>query len=674
MSLRPETKSYRPDIDGLRAVAVLLVVGYHAFPGWVSGGFVGVDVFFVISGYLISKIVADGIERGSFRFRDFYARRIRRIFPALLVVLLAVLLGAAILFQPDELQEIKREIIASGLFVPNILLWHDTGYFDTDAKLKPLLHLWSLGVEEQFYLIWPVVLVLVGKRSYARVWIMLAFAVVSFALNVALVEAYPAATFYLPLSRFWEFLSGAILAAIPSTRPGVSAKLATPLSLAGVLSIVLSGLIFADDMLFPGWIAVFPVVGASLIILAGPAAWPNRYFLSHPVAVYVGLISYPLYLWHWPLLSFARIENFGANIDPVTRLALVALSFALAALTYALVEKRLRFGSPKRTLAVALAAGMAVIVVSASALMPLQARLRSQTGSLDAKQLTWSYWDNADCGRRFPWSDKRGWWFCITSSEKPPSMIILGDSHANHLFPGLAKALPHHSILNIGTCPPVTGLRFFTQGVGERPCAGYRKSQQEKFIFDLIKGAPDIRYAILGASWPAFTRNGAEADPFSGQQIPNTFGNENTPESGSQRDKYRKALERTIEFLQSRHVRPILFLGVPNPSYDIRNCYARPFLPARETCVRDGDEQRRARASFLDLTDALRRKYPALLVFDPLPAFCGAESCRLREGQTPLFRDNNHLSSYGSDVVADEFVTWARANAPELVAAPSKNQ
>jgi hypothetical protein len=201
--------TYRPDIDGLRAVAVLAVIGFHAFPGWVPGGFVGVDVFFVISGYLISGLIIDETSQGRFSIITFYARRARRIFPALIAVLAAVLLFGWALFLPDELSELGRQIFAGALFSSNVLLWMQTGYFDTAASLKPLLHLWSLGIEEQFYILWPLVLLALPANGRMRLWLIGALLLASFVANLFLVHAYPSATFYLPATRAWELLIGA---------------------------------------------------------------------------------------------------------------------------------------------------------------------------------------------------------------------------------------------------------------------------------------------------------------------------------------------------------------------------------------------------------------------------------------------------------------------------------
>jgi peptidoglycan/LPS O-acetylase OafA/YrhL len=355
---------YRPDIDGLRAIAVLAVIGFHAFPAWIRGGFVGVDVFFVISGYLISTILLTGMEHGSFRFSQFYMRRIRRIFPALIVVLLSCMVVGWLVLFSIEYMALGKHVAGSAAFVSNLVLWNEAGYFDKAAATKPLLHIWSLGIEEQFYIIWPLLLYLTWKRKAATLTLLLLLLVISFAFNVRSAHFDPAADFYSPLTRFWELMAGALLAYLSLYRVNllrVFRKLprpvlqmigagAVPGSIAlnvtaatGLLLIVAAVLTIDETKEFPGWWALLPVVGTYLMIASGPHAWINNKLLVNRWLVAIGLISYPLYLWHWPLLSFIGIIDGHAPSPEAATLAIL-LSFALAWLTYLLVEKPLRFG------------------------------------------------------------------------------------------------------------------------------------------------------------------------------------------------------------------------------------------------------------------------------------------------------------------------------------------
>lgn len=329
-----QTPAYRADVDGLRAVAVLAVVAFHAYPKSVRGGFVGVDVFFVISGFLISGLILSGLGSGSFSFLEFYARRVRRLFPALIAVLLTVLAVGYVTMLPGEYASLGEHTLAAAAFVGNILNYSEAGYFDLPAVKKPLLHLWSLGVEEQFYFLFPAILVGIWRLKSARL-LLAALGAASFVLNIAVVHRYPSFSFYLPLTRLWEFIAGAMLAWGLSTIPlswsvaDQDHRMQDAASVAGIL-FILGGVLLARQAAFPGWMATLPVAGTILAIWAGPNAWLNRNFLSRRWLVFIGLISYPLYLWHWPLLVLMRHELHlarGSAIRGIITEVVIATSF-----------------------------------------------------------------------------------------------------------------------------------------------------------------------------------------------------------------------------------------------------------------------------------------------------------------------------------------------------------
>ena len=365
---------YRADIDGLRALAVVLVVAFHAWPALVPGGFVGVDVFFVISGFLISGILVSALHEQRFSFTDFYVRRVRRIFPALVVVLVAsYAIGWFVLFA-DDYQRLARHIRAGVLFVSNFALWSEAGYFDGAADTKPLQHLWSLGVEEQFYLAWPLLLWLAWRWRIRPLWLTAVLLVGSLGLNLVSIRTDLVSTFFSPLTRFWQLLAGAMLACLPY-EPAVEqawrrvipsddrgrGRLANAGSAVGLTLIVLAVVFINQNTHYPGGWALLPTVGAFLIIASGPHAWLNRKWLSQPAAVWLGLISYPLYLWHWPLLSFARIST-GETPSLAVRGGIVLLSVGLAWLTYVVLEKPVRFGTLRRVAVPLLSTAMMAIL------------------------------------------------------------------------------------------------------------------------------------------------------------------------------------------------------------------------------------------------------------------------------------------------------------------------
>ena len=359
---------YRSDIDGLRAIAVLAVVAFHAFPDTIQGGFIGVDIFFVISGFLISTIIFENLERGTFNFYEFYARRIKRIFPALILVFVSCLIFGWFELLAEEYKQLGKHVAAGSVFISNIVFWNEAGYFDNSAETKPLLHLWSLGIEEQFYIIWPLLIWFAWKRKFNLLTISLVVCAISFLLNIKGVLIDPVATFYLPQTRFWELLSGTLLAWYSLHRRGVNSskvakidgfvyqffnveKVKVPsnlfsniFSFFGILLLICGIMLMNKELSFPGKWALVPVLGTLMILIGGSATWVNRFILSNEIAVWFGLISFPLYLWHWPLLSFARILEGDVPSFEI-RIYIVFLSVVLAWLTYKIVELPIRFGN-----------------------------------------------------------------------------------------------------------------------------------------------------------------------------------------------------------------------------------------------------------------------------------------------------------------------------------------
>ena len=362
----------RDDIDGLRTIAVLPVLLYHAGLAGFGGGFVGVDVFFVISGFLITKIIADEISGDRFSILNFYNRRIRRIFPALFTVTAATAIMVLFVLGPSEVEEFGRSVVYIVFMAANIFYWRESGYFDTDAESKPMLHTWSLGVEEQFYVAFPIILLV--SRRWLRSWPLLTWTglVGSLAASIYGVRFYADATFYLLPTRAWELLAGSVLAlgAVPVVR---SFALRQALATVGLLGIVIPVLTYRSGMPFPGETAIPPVLGAALIIATGihggRPTWVAGLLSLRPV-VFIGLISYSLYLWHWPVVVFARLllGDFPA-LGQTT--VIVVLSFALATLSWRFVEQPFRQPVPKRSQWLVRArpvmAGVAVSVVFGAA-------------------------------------------------------------------------------------------------------------------------------------------------------------------------------------------------------------------------------------------------------------------------------------------------------------------
>lgn len=439
-------QKYRPDIDGLRAIAVISVVAFHAFPAWITGGFIGVDIFFVISGYLISTIIYEGLESSGFNFVEFYARRIRRIFPSLLVVLTACFAFGWFVLLADEYEQLGKHIASGASFISNVILWSESSYFDNAADTKPLLHLWSLGIEEQFYLIWPLLVWAAWKAHIKILSITLVVAIFSFILNIYGINSNPVSTFYLPQNRFWELLSGSILAWFVFYRKSVinSAliKYQNFVSPLGFILIFVSLLSITKESSFPGWLALMPALGAVLIILSGSQSWLNRTVLANPLLVWIGLISFPLYLWHWPLLSFARIISSEVPTISVRVFALI-VSVILAWLTYKLIEIPFRFGSHKRSKTIIL-----VLLITAIGYVGYNAFQRGGLPFRKVVKINALKESGAAGGLNgIPTSEcslldasgKKLFARCVIDNRENPKFALIGDSKALAIHEGLIR-------------------------------------------------------------------------------------------------------------------------------------------------------------------------------------------------------------------------------------------
>jgi len=346
----PSVSAYRPDIDGLRAIAIGAVLLFHAFPNHFPGGFIGVDVFFVISGFLITSNIYRSFASATFSLGSFYLRRIRRIFPALILMLSSSLAIGWVVLTPKELMQLGRDTLAATGFASNLVYWAESGYFDAAAITKPLLHLWSLGIEEQFYLVWPL-LMWFGHRILKGRELAVVIVAISFVACLITTAPLSAAAFFSPATRMWELAVGGVIALSGKKNeqllPGADAdqpqndrSWQMEVSSCLGLILILSAVWVLDGTPYPGWRALLPTVGAGLIIVGGKSVFVNRYLLSNPLMVFIGLISYPLYLWHWPLLSFAHIARLGVVPVPMA-LSLLAASVVLAIGTYLLVERPL---------------------------------------------------------------------------------------------------------------------------------------------------------------------------------------------------------------------------------------------------------------------------------------------------------------------------------------------
>jgi peptidoglycan/LPS O-acetylase OafA/YrhL len=434
--------AYRADIDGLRAIAVLSVIAFHADPKLAPGGFVGVDIFFVISGFLISSLIVNGLNQGDFSFLEFYRRRIRRLFPALIAVLLATLALGLFVLLPTEFASLGRHTVGAAAFAANVLNYVEDGYFDAPAISKPLLHIWSLGVEEQFYFVFPALLVLIWRKRRGKLVLVL-IGIASFVLNIATVRDHSSSAFYLPATRFWEFIAGALLSFAPTAYskfvervtlgPLIASWWRDGIAAMGLL-LIFAGFALTSTDNFPGWWALLPVLGTVFLIGAGPLTWLNRQIIADSKLVFIGLISYPLYLWHWPLLVMGRttMDAYNNKYERTTAIVAVALAFVLAWLTFRFIERPARARRPAfaaRRITGALFVGLASVALLGFVIVQfdgLPTRYPKEIQALvAAKTFADAYADD------LPIDDSK--------NSIGPLLVTYGDSHAWHLQAGLRR-------------------------------------------------------------------------------------------------------------------------------------------------------------------------------------------------------------------------------------------
>jgi peptidoglycan/LPS O-acetylase OafA/YrhL len=630
--------AYRRDIDGLRAIAVLSVVAFHAFPTMFRGGFIGVDIFFVISGFLISSIIVKGLAQGSFSFATFYERRIKRIFPALLLVMATCLAFGWFALFPDELKQLGNHMAGGASFISNFVLWREVGYFDRAADTKPLLHLWSLAIEEQFYIVWPVLLLLAWKRRMNLLAVTATLALLSFALNIGAIAGYPSATFYSPASRAWELLIGAMLACL-SLKPlpelaRVRAALSPSLQAAAGFALLALGLaLVTRERPFPGALALLPAVGAVLIIGAGPRAWLNRTLLSSRLLVGIGLISYPLYLWHWPLLAFAQIVESGTPA-PALRAALVTLAMALAWLTWRLVERPLRFGGARHTVVVLalLMLGMAAAggVAWRSGGLPGRDAIVDNARHQKALVMVEDTQNAAACKKRYGFDSM--YEYCLLARiDRAPTVALIGDSHGYHVVAGLTSyyGAIGENLLYLGTRHPYWGL----------DPAGDPYQQATQQMLELALATDSIKTVVFSTHVKLY--NGA-------------------PESRA----IVAAARETLRRFTAAGKRVIFMNDVPILSFDPRACIKRAGVASSATrtpCAMPRAEVDAQSPDHDPIVLGLMKEFPAVELFQTAPLLCDAKLCwAMKDGQL-LYRDKDHLSYDGDLYIGKKFAEQQEA-------------
>ncbi|QPF76338.1 acyltransferase [Roseateles sp. DAIF2] len=648
---------YRPEVDGLRAIAVLSVMLFHAdIPGF-TGGYVGVDIFFVISGYLITGILLRAVEARQFSIAQFYERRIRRIFPALFVVLAASTLCAGLLLFANELANFGKSLFATSLFYANYHFMHDTGYFATPAGSKPLLHMWSLAVEEQFYLLFPLY-VYAAWRWFRRGLLPLTvlLSLLSFAYSLWLIERSPDQAFYSAPARAWELMVGSLLA-MGLQRWPQPMRLGRSQLLAGLglLALLLPIGLYTEATPFPAGAALPPVLGSALLIWA--AATPGNAvarLLSLPPVRFTGLISYSLYLWHWPVFMFYKTYAIQAPGALETGLLLLA-TFALATLTWRFVERPFRRGGgarQRRQVLIAGAAAMGVGICCGALLVlgkGLPGRFDPEIGRIlavadDAPLLSSCQEPQGHPGLRL----------CSAGAAEPAhaSFVVWGDSHAEALLPAIdasARAAGAAGLVFVrGGCPPLLGVRQTLEGF--RDCA----RGADAFI-RYLADHPELKRVILVSRWAVYaTGERFRREP--GHELPITDDQATTSSLQANLQVFERGLARSLDQLAALKREVVLVTQVPEAEYRIPAAMARARHLGRQPELAPlRDDYRERQAPVEQAFERQRDRHRDLVFIRPEQVLCVQERCTISVDGLPIYRDSNHLSASRARALAPLF-------------------
>jgi peptidoglycan/LPS O-acetylase OafA/YrhL len=664
--------SYRPDIDGLRAIAVAIVVAFHAgVPGF-TGGYVGVDVFFVISGYLITGLLVEELrEKGTISLSRFYARRVRRLLPALALVLASTLLLGSVLLLAvaGEQQNLAKSALAAALSWSNIHFWLRSNYFGTQADLIPLLHTWSLSVEEQYYLVWPTMLILLMLAASKR-WAvfrrlltttLLLVGVAAFGISVHTTDTDPVAAFFLMPMRAWEFaLGGALVLAAPAIARWPT-FVRTLLFLIGIVLIGIATVTLDGSVAYPGTAALWPTLGTVALIAAGggPGYAPVQGWLSSRGMVWIGQLSYSWYLWHWPLLSLARANDLGER-DLARDVTIAFVSLGLAWLTYRYVEHPIRsrqypgFRATRTTLLSGAAMSMVVVgcaltlgfIAQYSRAHPADRQMRITADAVqDLPPATEICLEKQHARFGVLQHDRH----CIIRPAAPVDIVLWGDSHANHWFP-LMRAASSELDMNVqeftrAACPPLVGVMPYDEGRIDHECEHFNQAavaEIERLAHAGLKGV------VIASRWPAYL---GRPSPDGSLQARLSYGEVPLDPQASE-DALRVGLANALERLERAGLRVLVVGSTPEFHYSVPQCLLR--RPLQECAMpRAAVDERRGR-SMLVVASTVASNHAHM--FDPLHFFCDAAYCYPTRGHTVMFSDPQHLTAAGAPLLEPELV------------------
>lgn len=639
---------YRGDIDGLRAVAILTVILYHAqIPGF-GGGFVGVDVFFVISSFLITSILIEEFGRGGFSLAEFYERRARRILPALTLVMLATFLAGAVVLLPEELDALGKSAIATSFFLSNVHFARTLDYFGPTSELVPLLHTWSLAVEEQFYLVFPLLLLSLLRRggrgmAYGS---LLVLTVLSFVMSLAMLDRQTNLVFYQLPFRFWELGIGALLALRAAENPA-PLPCSTALSATGLCAILLAALAYDSTTAFPGPAALLPVLGAAAIIEAGRSrAGPVYQLLSSDPAIRIGLISYSLYLWHWPVMALTRSARGTVDLPLWLGVTCILVSVLLASLTYRFVERPFRnarspgFGASRIWVASLATLGLTASIGAALALGDgAPGRVSDHVRAIAAAARDTSP-RRSECFGVLPADG-----LCVIGAESTTGaadFLLWGDSHALSLLPGFEIAAKRLGLSGVfagsSACLPVAGL----QRVPEDPlCTEFNRA-----VLRHLMERQDMPLVILAGRWTLAVEGTRFGEETGGRVELRYPEGEPVAARDGNAPVFRQALAQTLVGLRATDRRVLILGPVPEPGLDVPLRVAKSALffglPPPLSLDRQSHYDRAGRTE--RLLDQLAEGDVAVRHV-PLSSMLCEESCRLVDSDgIPIYSDDDHLT------------------------------
>jgi peptidoglycan/LPS O-acetylase OafA/YrhL len=663
--------AYRRDIDGLRALAVAAIVVHHAFPAVLPGGFIGVDVFFVISGFLITGILARARDAGRFSWGGFYLRRARRIVPAYVTVTLVAIALATWIEMPRLLAQTGAAAAASGLFLANVVAAQTPGYFAPSAQQNPLLHLWSLGVEEQFYLVWPALIGLLSlaRLRRARTGLAIGLLAASLALAQVLVAGGDSvvAFFHLP-TRAWEFLAGGVLA-LGVVRPPGDRRTASVAAACGLLSIGWSLVVLTEASPFPGLLAVPACLGAVLLIWSGLDQAPGvTAILRAGPVVALGRVSYSLYLWHWPLLVLAA-DVAQQPLTLVQRLGVVAASLALAVLTWRFVEEPLRRGPMDRPwrrlgrvlplLLLPLAAGMVLYLGQG-----LPQRLSPAARTLADLETTDVNPARETCFEGIKPADPARCRFGAAPGQAGDEVLVWGDSHADAAVPGVvawagARGWSVREAAR-GGCPSLIGVRVRMYGRMDRGCAAFADR-----VLAQVEADRRLKLVVLVARWPLYR----DAPPFYDVDSPRV--SVDALSRPGVRPALSASLTATLDVIARRRpdVRVLVIGPVPELTLAPPECLAqqRQLGGRPEVCARGRPGPPLARAMPVEAQiRAAVEDRPGVAAVFPTETLCADEGCLGMMDGRPLYFDDDHLGAWGARRLVPTWMDegWRQLAAP----------